>query len=119
MRAEAGREPHDRALRELVGELSTLSPEFRTMWAAHDVRVRVDGVKRLEHPDVGRLELTSQSLDLPTPNRTVHDLPSAPPNPAPRPKSASSSWQAWRPPGPRSLSPPSSCADRLPRLPGL
>ncbi|MEU9157342.1 helix-turn-helix transcriptional regulator [Streptomyces sp. NPDC048417] len=74
LRAEAGREPQDRALRELIGELSTLSPEFRTMWAAHDVRVRHDGVKRLEHPDVGRLELTYQSLDLPTPNRTVHDL---------------------------------------------
>ncbi|MEU0782671.1 helix-turn-helix transcriptional regulator [Streptomyces sp. NPDC006173] len=74
LRAEAGREPHDRALRELIGELSTLSPEFRTMWAAHDVRVRHDGIKRLEHPDVGRLELTYQSLDLPTPNRTVHDL---------------------------------------------
>ncbi|MFF1460414.1 helix-turn-helix transcriptional regulator [Streptomyces sp. NPDC058330] len=74
LRAEAGREPHDRALRELIGELSTLSPEFRTMWAAHDVRIQHGGVKRLEHPDVGRLELTYQSLDLPTPNRTVHDL---------------------------------------------
>ncbi|MFG2409553.1 helix-turn-helix transcriptional regulator [Streptomyces brevispora] len=74
LRAEAGREPHDRALRELIGELSTLSPEFRTMWAAHDVRIRHDGIKRLEHPEVGRLELTYQSLDLPTPNRTVHDL---------------------------------------------
>ncbi|CAL9663627.1 hypothetical protein SUDANB145_07099 [Streptomyces sp. enrichment culture] len=30
LRAEAGRAPHDRALRELVGELSTLSPDFRT-----------------------------------------------------------------------------------------
>lgn len=74
LRAEAGREPHDRALRELIGELSTLSPEFRTMWAAHDVRIRHDGSKRLQHPEVGRLELTYQSLDLPTPQRTVHDL---------------------------------------------
>jgi transcriptional regulator with XRE-family HTH domain len=74
LRAEAGREPHDRALRELVGELSTLSPEFRTLWAAHDVRIRHDGIKRLQHPEVGRLELTYQSMDLPTPNRTVHDL---------------------------------------------
>ncbi|MFI5801871.1 helix-turn-helix transcriptional regulator [Streptomyces sp. NPDC051561] len=74
LRAEAGREPHDRALRELIGELSTLSPEFRTMWAAHDVRTRHEGIKRLQHPEVGRLELTYQSLDLPTSSRSVHDL---------------------------------------------
>jgi transcriptional regulator with XRE-family HTH domain len=74
LRAEAGRAPHDRALRELVGELSTLSPGFRTMWASHDVRVRHEGVKRLDHPGVGRLELTFRSLDLPLPQRAVHDL---------------------------------------------
>ncbi|WP_030381092.1 MULTISPECIES: helix-turn-helix transcriptional regulator [unclassified Streptomyces] len=74
LRAEVGREPRDRALRELVGELSTLSPEFRGQWAAHDVLMRHDGVKRLEHPDVGRLELTFQSLDLPLSDRAVHDL---------------------------------------------
>ncbi|MFC0041927.1 helix-turn-helix transcriptional regulator [Actinomadura rayongensis] len=74
LRAEAAREPRDRALRELIGELSTLSPEFRSQWAAHDVLMRHDGVKRLQHPDVGHLELTFQSLDLPLPGRTVHDL---------------------------------------------
>ncbi|MFF0248783.1 helix-turn-helix transcriptional regulator [Streptosporangium sandarakinum] len=74
LRAEAGREPHDRALRELVGELSTLSAEFRSQWAAHNVRIRHDGTKRLWHPQVGDLELTYQSLDLPMTNRTVYDL---------------------------------------------
>ncbi|MFI8949692.1 helix-turn-helix transcriptional regulator [Streptomyces sp. NPDC053750] len=74
LRAEAGREPQDRALRELIGELSTLSPEFRTQWAAHDVRIRHDGSKRLHHPDVGELELCYQSLDLPMAGRAVHDL---------------------------------------------
>ena len=74
LRAEAGREPHDRALRELVGELSILSPEFRSQWAAHNVRIRHDGVKRLRHPEVGALELTYQSLDLPTSLQAVHDL---------------------------------------------
>ncbi|MFG2323203.1 DNA-binding protein [Streptomyces sp. NPDC048568] len=72
--AEAGREPHDRPLRELIGELSTLSQDFRTLWAAHDVRIRHDGVKRLQHPDVGELELTYQSVDLPVSQRAVHDL---------------------------------------------
>jgi transcriptional regulator with XRE-family HTH domain len=74
LRAEAGREPRDRALRELVGELSTLSPEFRSRWAAHDVLMRHDGVKRLQHPEVGHLEMTFQSLDLPLPGRAAHDL---------------------------------------------
>ncbi|MEU6848923.1 helix-turn-helix transcriptional regulator [Actinacidiphila alni] len=74
LRAEAGREPDDRALRELVGELSTLSPEFRGHWAAHDVLIHHDGVKLLRHPDVGHLELTFQSLELPLPGRAVHDL---------------------------------------------
>ena len=74
LRAEAGREPHDRALRELIGELSTLSPEFRGQWAAHDIRIRHEGTKRLRHPEIGDLELTYQSLDLPMANRAVHDL---------------------------------------------
>ncbi len=74
LRAEAGREPHDRALRELIGELSTMSPDFRRHWAAHDVKIRHEGIKRLRHPDVGELELAYQSLDLPLPNRALHDL---------------------------------------------
>lgn len=74
LRAEAGRAPHDRALHELVGELSALSGEFRTMWASHDVRIRHGGTKRLNHPEVGRLELAFRSLDLPLPQRAVHDL---------------------------------------------
>ncbi|MEU0236266.1 helix-turn-helix transcriptional regulator [Nocardiopsis sp. NPDC006198] len=74
LRAEAGREPHDRALRELIGELSTLSDDFRALWASHDVRIRHDGVKRLHHPQAGDLELTFRSLDLPTSPRAVHDL---------------------------------------------
>lgn len=74
LRAEAGREPHDRVLRELIGELSTLSPGFRTLWATHDVRIRHDGIKQLQHPEVGLLELTYQSLDLPVSHRAVHDL---------------------------------------------
>ncbi|MEO3876214.1 beta-eliminating lyase-related protein [Nonomuraea sp. B12E4] len=74
LRAEAGREPHDRALRDLVGELSMLSTEFRSQWAVHDVRIRHDGSKRLWHPQIGDLELTYQSLDLPMSNRTVYGL---------------------------------------------
>lgn len=70
LRAEAGRRPHDAQLRELVGELSTVSEEFRTRWAAHDVRVHHGGVKQFRHPVVGALELTYCTLDLPSDDPT-------------------------------------------------
>ncbi|SDO33199.1 helix-turn-helix transcriptional regulator [Geodermatophilus sp. DSM 45219] len=66
LRAEAGRRPHDTQLRELVGELSTVSEEFRTRWAAHDVRIHHNGAKQFHHPVVGTLDLGYHTLDLPT-----------------------------------------------------
>lgn len=74
LRAEAGRNPTDKALRELVGELATVSPEFRTLWAAHDVRTRHEGLKRLQHPVVGYLELTYQSAELANPARAARSM---------------------------------------------
>ncbi|WP_369138702.1 helix-turn-helix transcriptional regulator [Modestobacter versicolor] len=65
LRAEAGRRPHDTQLRELVGELSTVSDEFRTRWAAHDVRIHHNGAKQFRHPVVGGLDLTYCTLELP------------------------------------------------------
>jgi transcriptional regulator with XRE-family HTH domain len=62
MRAEAGRDPHDRGLQNLVGELSTRSELFRTLWASHDVRTHGTGTKRFNHPDVGELILAYEEL---------------------------------------------------------
>jgi transcriptional regulator with XRE-family HTH domain len=70
LRAEAGRRPHDTQLRELVGELSTVSDEFRTRWAAHDVRIHHNGAKQFHHPVVGPLELGYCTLELPTEGRS-------------------------------------------------
>ncbi len=64
LRSEAGRNPHDRALSGLIGELSTRSEIFRTWWAAHNVRFHRTGVKRLHHPVVGDLTLAYEALDL-------------------------------------------------------
>jgi transcriptional regulator with XRE-family HTH domain len=64
LRTEAGRSPHDKALSSLIGELSTRSDQFRTWWAAHNVRFHRTGVKRLHHPVVGDLTLTFEALDL-------------------------------------------------------
>jgi hypothetical protein len=68
LRSEAGRNPYDRDLSNLVGELSTRSPEFRTWWAAHNVRYHQTGVKRLHHPVVGDLELSYEVMELPADN---------------------------------------------------
>jgi transcriptional regulator with XRE-family HTH domain len=64
LRAEAGRNPYDRGLTDLVGELSTRSEEFRVRWAAHDVKRHRSGTKLLHHPVVGDLELTYEAMEL-------------------------------------------------------
>ncbi|MBT0774241.1 helix-turn-helix domain-containing protein [Kineosporia sp. J2-2] len=64
LRLEAGRNPTDKALIELVGELSTQSELFRHRWASHDVKFHRTGVKRLRHPVVGQLDLDFESMDL-------------------------------------------------------
>jgi transcriptional regulator with XRE-family HTH domain len=64
LRSAAGRNPYDRDLSELVGELSTRSEEFRQHWARHDVRFHISGVKRFHHPQVGDLELNYERLEV-------------------------------------------------------
>lgn len=56
-RTEAGRNPHDKELHDLVGELSTRSDDFRTRWGAHNVRHHGTGTKRFRHHTVGDLTL--------------------------------------------------------------
>ncbi len=86
LRAEAGRDPYDRELSDLVGELCTRSEDFRVRWAAHDVRIHNTGVKKLRHPVVGDLDLPFESLPiesgssislvtyLPEPGSASHDV---------------------------------------------
>ncbi|MGW4609333.1 helix-turn-helix transcriptional regulator [Streptomyces sp. NPDC004532] len=64
LRTEAGRNPHDKDLHDLVGELSTLSNEFRTRWGAHNVRHHGTGTKRFHHQAVGDLTLAYEGLDM-------------------------------------------------------
>jgi transcriptional regulator with XRE-family HTH domain len=64
LRAEAGRDPYDRDLSDLVGELSTRSELFRTLWAAHNVRTHDTGTKRVHHPLVGELHLSFEAMQL-------------------------------------------------------
>jgi transcriptional regulator with XRE-family HTH domain len=68
LRTQAGQDPHNRALSDLVGELSTQCEEFRTRWAAHNVRQHFTGTKRVRHPAVGDIELTYEVFDVSTDN---------------------------------------------------
>ena len=64
LRTEAGRNPYDKGLHDLVGELSTRSEEFRRRWSAHNVRYHGAGTKHFHHLVVGNLELAYESVDM-------------------------------------------------------
>jgi transcriptional regulator with XRE-family HTH domain len=64
LRSAAGRDPYNRELTDLVGELATQSEAFRTRWATHNVRFHNTGIKRFNHPVVGELHLSFNRLDL-------------------------------------------------------
>jgi MmyB-like transcription regulator ligand binding domain len=65
LRLEAGRDPLNSDLTALIGELSTLSPQFRKDWADQDVHAHRTGRKVYRHPEVGELEVTFDVFELP------------------------------------------------------
>ena len=66
LRLEAGRNPYDKDLITLVGELSTQSELFRQHWASQNVKFHRSGRKRLRHPAVGELDLNFEAMELPS-----------------------------------------------------
>ena len=56
-RADAARAGAMSEVSDLVDELSKSSPEFAAFWGENDVRLQSDGLKRIEHPDLGTVEL--------------------------------------------------------------
>ncbi|MGZ0153313.1 helix-turn-helix transcriptional regulator [Kribbella sp. WER1] len=66
LRLQAGKNPHDKALSDLIGELSTRSETFRTRWADHNVRFHRSGRKKLHHPVVGNLEIDFEAMEFPS-----------------------------------------------------
>jgi transcriptional regulator with XRE-family HTH domain len=82
MRNAAGKNPLDRGLTDLIGELVTRSDAFRNRWAAHNVRFHRAGVKRIHHPDVGDLEFEFEGMELPgTPGWMLYAYTSVPGSP--------------------------------------
>ena len=95
LRREAGRHTHDKGIAELVGELSMRSDEFRTRWAAHNVRRHYAGTKFFQHPVVGLLELNYQVLELEEdPGHTLTVYPAIPGSPSDEALKLLASWAA-------------------------
>ncbi len=60
----AARTPQDARTRELVGELSVRSGEFRALWAREYARVPPYDVEQIHHPVVGDLELRHEAFGI-------------------------------------------------------
>ena len=82
LRTEAGRDPRDKDLHDLVGELSTRNAEFRRRWGAHNVRYHGAGTKHFHHHVVGDLELAYESVDMLSEPGLTLTLDAAEPNSA-------------------------------------
>jgi transcriptional regulator with XRE-family HTH domain len=95
LRTEAGRDPYDKALTDLIGELATRSDDFRVRWGAHEVRLHHTGVKRFQHPVVGRLELGFEAMPMPAdPGLTLTAYSAEPGTPASDALRLLASWAA-------------------------
>lgn len=95
LRTEAGRDPYDKGLSDLVGELSTRSEAFRSRWAAHNVRLHNTGAKHFRHPVVGELHLTYESMEMPgDPGLTMLVFTAAPGTPSADGLRMLASWSA-------------------------
>jgi transcriptional regulator with XRE-family HTH domain len=92
LRAEAGRDPYDRRLSDLIGELSTRSDEFRVRWAAHNVKFHRTGVKRFHHPIVGDLTLAYEAFELPADGQRINVYTAEPRSPSHEALTLLASW---------------------------
>jgi hypothetical protein len=101
LRTAAGRNPHDKALHDLIGELSARSDEFRRRWDAHNVRTHGTGSKTFHHRVVGDLTLAWESLDLRAePGHTMTIYAAEPGSPTEHALALLASWAATRDPQP-------------------
>lgn len=107
VRTEAGRNPHDKDLHDLVGELSTRSDEFRTRWGAHNVRHHSTGTKHFHHHAVGGLALAYEGLDMAAvPGLTLTVYTAEPGSPSEEGLRLLASWAATEEAAPAEERPP-------------
>jgi hypothetical protein len=102
LRSAAGRDPHDRDLSDLVGELATRSDFFRTEWASHNVTLHQHGTKHFQHPLVGLIDVTFDSMELPAdPGLTLTAYSTEPGSPSEDALNLLASWTATAEPAPQ------------------
>jgi hypothetical protein len=94
LRAEAGREPYDKALTDLVGELSTRSEKFRERWAAHNVRLHRSTRKQFHYPVVGFLDLAVEAMEFPGEGMSLFVYTAEPATPSQDALNLLASWAA-------------------------
>jgi transcriptional regulator with XRE-family HTH domain len=93
LRAEAGRNPDDRELTELIGELTTRSEQFSALWATHNVRWHTTGTKHFHHRVVGDLDLAYEAMDLTAdPGQTLLTYTAEPVSPSRQALAFLASW---------------------------
>ena len=64
LKLAAGAAPDDPRIRTVVRTLTEHSAEFRRLWADGDVLGKTQESKRLDHSEVGRLDLTMHTFDV-------------------------------------------------------
>jgi transcriptional regulator with XRE-family HTH domain len=102
LRSEAGRDPYNRELTDLVGELATRSDFFRTGWASHNVTLHQHGAKHFQHPVVGLIDVTFDSMELPAdPGLTLTAYSTEPGSPSEDALKLLASWTATAEPAPQ------------------
>jgi transcriptional regulator with XRE-family HTH domain len=95
LRTEAGRDPHNKALHDLVGELSTRNDEFRRLWGTHDVRHHGTGFKTFHHSVVGEMTLAYEGMELESePGLTLTIYAAEPGSPSAERMQLLASWAA-------------------------
>lgn len=113
LRIEAGRNPLDRRLSDLVGELATRSDTFRTRWARHNVRQHRTAAKHIHNPVAGDLTLTGDALELPGEDLILITYTAPADSPAQEQLDFLASWTATRRHAPMSGEEPrTSSSDR-------
>lgn len=113
LRTDAGRNPYDRGISDLVGELSTRSEDFRVRWAKHNVRLHYTGTKRFHHPVVGDIEVSYQTMPLPADPGLVLTIYS--PEPGTPSADAMTLLATWATTDLRDDTPPTAGADQATR----
>ena len=109
---EAGRNPLDRKLSDLVGELATRSDTFRIRWARHNVRHHRTTAKHIHSAVAGDLTLTGDALELPGEDLILITYTAPADTPAQEQLNFLASWTASRANERMSGDEPQTSADR-------